>query len=104
MGLAQARVGDTTIGTGSHGKDCCPHTFIGTIVQGCSTVEVNGRGAATVTSITVHACPHCGVGIVIGSSGDVGGEGKGLARVTDAVNEICGMGVIITGSDNVSVG
>lgn len=104
MGIGNSRVGDTTVGTGTHGLKCCPHTFTGTIIQGSTNVTVNGRPAARKFDLTAHACPHCGVGIIIGGSQTVVANGIGTARVGDAVNEICGNGVIINGSGNVTSG
>ena len=104
MGIGNSRVGDTTIGTGTHGLKCCPHTFTGIIVQGSTNCFINGSSAARIFDITAHACPHCGVGIIIGGSTTVVANNRGVARIGDAVNEICGMGNIVSGSGNVKSG
>lgn len=93
-----------TIGTGTHGLPCCPHTFTGTIITGKVTVLINGIPAARITDITAHACPHCGIGIIIGGSSTVNAGGIGVAHIGDPVNEICGSGAIIGGSSNVKSG
>lgn len=99
-----ARVSDITIGMGSHGKKCCPHSITGIIVSGRTNVLINNLPAATQTSIGIHTCPHCGVNMVIGSSSTVYAASLGVARIGDPVTEFCGAGIIVSSSNNVISG
>ena len=98
------RLGDLTLGVGSHGLPCCPHVLTGVRVSGSPDVQVNGRGASRAgADIAVHSCPHCAVNLCVQGSPDVRVNGLGLHRVGDLVTEFCGVGQTVTGSPDVRV-
>ena len=99
---AQSRLWDITIGTGSHGLPCCPHTIVGYRVTGSPDVAVNDRAASRAhADLALHSCPHCAVNLCIQGSHDVRVGGLAAHRVGDAVTEFCGSGVTVTGSPDV---
>lgn len=101
---AVARATDEHRGTCSHGAPCCPHSVVGTIVQGSPDVLINGLSAARLNDSVVHNCPHCGTGFISSASGTVTVNGIPAARVGDEVTYPGGSGVITTASEDVSIG
>lgn len=99
--MLYSKVGDMTFGFGTHGSLCCPHFFPGIIITGNPSVLINNLPSAILMSINIHFCPHCSVGFVMTSSPTVLTSIGGLARLNDMINEICGIGKIISGSPNV---
>ena len=99
---AQARVTDEHRGTCSHGASCCPHSVVGTIIEGSPDTFVNGLQAARLNDSVVHNCPHCGTGHISSASGTVSVNGIPAARLGDAVTYPGGGGTITTSSENVS--
>lgn len=96
------RLWDMTIGTGSHGLPCCPHTIIGYRVTGSPNVDVNGRAASRAhADIALHNCPHCAINLCIQGSPDVLINELPAHCVGDAETEFCGTGITITGSPDV---
>lgn len=100
MGQPQARVGDMTIGVGSHGVPDCPHVIFGVFIQGSQNTLVNGRPNVRVGDLTAHSCPHCPVGMAVTGSSTIVVNGRPTHRLGDVVTEFCGVGVTITGSQN----
>lgn len=110
---AAARLSDSVLGTtaGEHsGHSEPPHgplTITGMISGAVSgNVFVNGRGAATVGSITTEYDGCCGSsqGSVGAGSGSVFINGKPAARLGDALNAHNGTGHVSSGSGDVSMG
>ena len=99
-----ARTSDNHMGICAHGAQCCPHSVIGTIVQGSPNVFVNGRPAARLNDMVRHSCPHCGVGWVDSASSSVFANGIPVARSGDRVRYPGGRGSILSGSSNTIVG
>lgn len=97
---AQARLTDMTVGHGSHGQDCCPHTIIGIFITGSPNHQTNNLLSVRLTDITAHNCPHCPIGMAITASPDKFINNLGAHRVGDVVTEFCGTGVTVTGSPN----
>lgn len=95
------RVGDMTVGTGSHGLKCCPHTIIGFVIIGSPDVYANEMNMARIGDITIHNCPHCPIGILLTGSPDVYANKIQVSRMGDSVNEVCGSGTVVTGSPDV---
>lgn len=100
----QARKFDMTMGICNHGKKCCPHICVGTILFTSNDDETNNRGTARLGDIGVHTCPHCGINQIITCSQTVFTNGMGNARVIDQTTEFCGSGVIVTGSSDTLTG
>jgi len=99
-----ARVSDEHMGICSHGLPCCPHSVVGTIIEGSPNVNANDLAVARLGDPVVHSCPHCGTGNVASSSGTVKANGMGVAREGDAVIYPGGSGVITTASLDVFAG
>lgn len=95
-----ARVGDITIGFGSHGYLECPHALIGIWITGSSNVLVNDRPVVRVGDIGVHFCPHCGINLAIVGASRTLVNDRPVHRVGDVELEMCGIGITITGSPN----
>ncbi len=88
-----SRQWDMTIGIGSHGLPCCPHTLIGYRASGSGDVEVNDRAASrALVDIALHTCPHCAINLCMQGSGNVEVNGYPAHRLTDGVTEFCGWG------------
>ena len=96
-----SKVGDITIGWGSHGKKCCPHIIIGIRITGSydtsTNLAVSSRGPYDISS---HNCPHCGIGMCIQGSSQISINNLPAHRVGDAVTEFCGSGITVTGSND----
>ena len=99
-----ARVTDEHRGICGHGAPCCPHSVVGTIVEGSPDTNINGLPAARLGDLVIHNCPHCGIGWVTSSSGTVNINGRGAARLGDVVTYPGGGGVITTASGDVRAG
>jgi uncharacterized Zn-binding protein involved in type VI secretion len=97
-GSGIARIGDITIGKGTHHLKGCPHVITGVIITGSPITSVDGLGVARVGDLTSHNCPHCSVGILLTGSPITTADGIPVSRFGDAVNETCGSGIIITAS------
>ena len=93
-----ARVTDEHRGICGHGAKCCPHTVVGTIIQGSPDISVNGLQVARLNDRVVHNCPHCGVGWISSASGSVLANGIPVARLGDTVTYPGGTGIITTAS------
>lgn len=99
---SSVRVGDTTIGYGSHGAPECPHTIYGRFIEGSSNVFVNNRKAVRAPlDRTIHSCPHCPNGMAIKGSPTIFINGYSAHRRGDRVTEFCGTGQSIKGSPDV---
>lgn len=107
-----ARLNDSVSGTtaGEHSGHVDAHSpasFSGKISSWCSgNVFINGRPAATVSSITTELDDCCGSsnGSIAAGSGTVFINGKPAARVTDALNAHSGSGAVSSGSGDVFIG
>ena len=99
----QTRQMDITIGFGTHGKNCCPHSIVGFIITGSPNVYTNGIMSGRTTDLGIHTCPHCGINIMLGGSSNTFINNLSSHRIGDPVSEICGAGISITGSPNVIV-
>jgi len=100
MPLSQAKVMDLTLGT-CYYPDTPPHPVVGLVILGAGTVKTNNQATANFISITVHiGCTHSAVGLPVTVSTKKFVEKQGAWRMTDTVNDIYGMGVVITGSPN----
>jgi len=96
---SESRLFDFTIGVGSHGLDCCPHTIVGVRISGSPDTSVNGRATSRAfADIAIHSCPHCGINLCIGGSPDVLTNNLKDHRLGDSETEMCGSGVTVTGS------
>ena len=101
---ASARVTDEHRGICGHGAPCCPHSVVGTIVQGSPDTNINGLAAARLNDAVVHNCPHCGTGYVSSASGTVNINGIPAARLGDSVTYPGGGGTITTASGDTNTG
>lgn len=99
---AITRIGDLTIGVGSHGQPCCPHAITGIHIGGSPKSNANGQPVTRLNDITVHSCPHCGIGMNIAGSPTIKADGLPVTRVGDAVTEFCGSGTCVNGSPDVN--
>jgi hypothetical protein len=98
----QTRLGDMTIGIGSHGLPCCPHGIVGFRITGSQDVYVNNKRASrALIDFAVHTCPHCGVSMCITGSPDTFINNYQTHRLGDMVTEFCGAGITVTGSPDV---
>lgn len=96
---AQTRLGDITIGIGSHGEDCCPHVITGVRITGSPNVGDNSRDLSrAMIDLSIHDCPHCAVNLCLTGSPNVFTNGYPNHRLGDAETEFCGIGVTVTGS------
>jgi len=94
---AQSRLNDITIGVGSHGLPCCPHTIVSIRIMGSNLDMVNGVPSSRITDISCHmSCPHCGISICITGSNLKIIEGLESNIIGDVVTEICGFGTTVT--------
>jgi len=100
MGNPIARVGNISLGQGTHNLPCCPHQIVGTIISGTVTVNIGGVPGALVGSQLVTTCPHCGSGMCIqGATGSLL-ESTPPHRKNDQVTFFCGMGITVEGYEN----
>ena len=99
-----ARKTDEHRGICTHGAPCCPHSVVGTIVEGSLDTNVNTLPAARLNDAVEHDCPHCGTGYISSASGTVKVNGRGAARLGDTVTYPGGSGKITISSDNVNAG
>lgn len=104
MSKPTARLGDKHEGICDHGSICCPHNVTGTIIEGSSSIFVNGKPIARKGDKVIHDCPHCGTGYINVGSSTVHSNVKPTARIGDEVIYPGGKGVIIEGSPNVFTG
>lgn len=92
------RIGDITIGVGSHGLPCCPHVITGIVITSSPSTYAESLGMARIGDLTSHNCPHCPIGILLTGSPTTFAESIPLSRLTDVVNEVCGTGNVVTAS------
>ena len=100
-----ARLGDKAqASSDAHGCPACPHPTIGPIVTGSADVFINGKPAARMDDLGVHA-PCCGPNTFSISRGSstVYVNGKPLARAQDKTTHCGGTGPIIAGSTDVLI-
>lgn len=88
-----------------HGCPACPHPTIGPAVSGSPTVAVNKRAALRVGDTGVHAAC-CGPNTWTAQRGcqTVMIDGRAAFRLGDASRHCGGIGQLVEGSPNVSVG
>ena len=101
---ALARVTDEHRGICGHGAPCCPHSVVGTIIQGSPDTNANGLPVARLNDSIEHNCPHCGTGHVSSCSSTVKANGIGVARLGDSVTYPGGGGTITIASGDVNAG
>jgi len=99
-----ARRYDRTLGHGTHGTICCPHSIVGWFLEGSRNVQANNRFVQRENDYTAHSCPHCGFGMAIQGSNTVRTNRRRTVRNSDAVTEFCGSGRVIVTDGNVRVG
>lgn len=93
---SESRLFDFTIGVGSHGADCCPHTIVGFRITGSPDTNVNGlKTSRSIVDLSVHTCPHCGVNLCIGGSLDVYTNAYKDHCRGDIETEFCGTGITV---------
>ncbi len=100
-----ARLGDLAqVYADAHGSLCCPHPAVGPIVMGSPNVNVNGRPAARLDDIGIHAVC-CGPNLfkVAKGSSTVYVNGKPIARLNDKTQHCGGSGPIILASNDVLI-
>jgi len=101
--IGLARIGDISIGTGTHGLPCCPHTIIGVIVTGSPNTNCNNKPVARKPDIVAHSCPHCGIGVTLTAATKTFCNNIPVHRLNDLVFWTCGIGVTITASPDTFV-
>jgi uncharacterized Zn-binding protein involved in type VI secretion len=102
----QGRVGDKSqVPSDSHGCPGCPHSCVGPGTKGSPNVKVNGKPALRVTDTGVHSSC-CGANTWVAKAGSATVFINNLKahRLGDAVQHCGGMGQLIEGSPNVTVG
>ena len=99
----QTRIGDMTIGYGSHGLSCCGHIIVGIRITGSEDHNTNSLKTSRITDLAIHSCPHCPVNMCIGGSPDKNINSLPTHRLGDIVTEFCGVGITVTGSRNTFV-
>jgi uncharacterized Zn-binding protein involved in type VI secretion len=100
-----ARLGDKAqVDSDAHGCPSCPHPGVGPIVVGSPDVNINGKPAARLDDLGIHAvcCGPNNFNIVKGSP-TVYVNGKPLARRNDKTKHCGGTGPIIEGSPDVLI-
>ena len=100
-----ARLGDKAQASAhAHGCPACPHPTIGPIVTGSANVFINGKAAARLDDLGVHAacCGPNNFSIARGSP-TVYVNGKPLARAQDKTKHCGGTGPIVAGSTDVLI-
>lgn len=96
---SQSRLGDITIGIGSHSQGCCMHILVGIRVTGSRDTTDNSRDLSRAgIDLSIHDCPHCAVNMCLSGSPNVFTNGYPNHRVGDIETEFCGIGVTVTGS------
>lgn len=106
MSQPAGRLGDLSLAPlDSHGCPTCPHPSLGPFVTGSTNVRINGRPAARVGDLGLHAAC-CGTNLFNAAmgSGTVFINGKKAHRMGDVAKHCGGMGVTISGSSDVHVG
>jgi len=93
-----ARRTDEHRGICDHGAQCCPHSVIGSIIEGSVNSLADGLEIARLNDRVMHNCPHCGTGTISSASSSVMVDGIGVARIGDTVTYPGGGGIITTGS------
>ena len=99
--LPVTRIFDSTYGHGSHGEDCCGHSFGGFHIAGSTTVWAENLPVSRLLDIGIHFCPHCPVNMNIKSSKTVLYEMTPSHRIFESVTEFCGMGSSISSCSTV---
>lgn len=94
--LMPTRVTDTTFGHGSHGLECCGHSFSGIHITGDFTTYIENLPVARITDTGFHFCPHCATNMNISGSMTTYYANLPSHCLTDTVTEFCGMGNSIT--------
>ena len=102
----QARVGDFAfVPADAHGCPACPHPCTGPGVMGSPNVQINGSSALRLGDPGLHAaCCGPNVWVVAMGSGSVSINDMPAARLTDITVHCGGIGALVMGSGNVSVG
>lgn len=99
-----ATVGDKALcSADSHGCPACPHTVIGPIKTGSSTVKINGKPAARVGDTGTHeACCGSNTFKIVSGDPDVLIDGRPAARLGDKTAHCGGIGKIVDASITIS--
>ena len=90
--LPVTRVFDKTYGHGTHGLECCGHSFSGFHLSGDFTTWVEDFPVSRLTDIGVHYCPHCPINMNVQSVKTVLYSMLPSHCLTQTVTEFCGMG------------
>jgi len=77
---------------------------VGTIISGSGDHSTNNLGSARVNDVTNHDCKHCSTGILISGSTNYSVNNLPSSRIGDIVCEMCGVGIIVTGSSDQDIG
>jgi uncharacterized Zn-binding protein involved in type VI secretion len=88
----------------NHGCPGCPHVVSGPAIAGSRNVNVNGRAALNVGATGVHVCCAGGQWTAQVGSTTVFINGQGAHRQGDAVKHCDTLGVMLSGSPDVSAG
>jgi uncharacterized Zn-binding protein involved in type VI secretion len=101
-----SRVGDkANCPIDAHGKNCCPHNVIGPALSGSPDVSINGKPVLRIGDPGVHsACCGPNTWKCAAGSGTVVVNGLPVARLGDATSHCGGIGTMIEGSPDVSIG
>lgn len=102
MGKPKVRVLDNISGVCAHIIPPVANNITGIITSGATSVLINNKPTATVTSNVVTTCPVCGSGIIMAGDNTVLVENKPIAVVTSSI--VLGSGstaIALKGSNNV---
>ena len=100
-----ATVNSISVGFGSHGSMCCPHSMTGVMVKGSPDTYAAGLNVVRVSDLGSHAgCPHCQTNLTVQGAVMVYANGISVSRAGDAETEVCGMGNIVSGINTVLAG
>jgi hypothetical protein len=94
------RTGDLSLGICSIGAKCCPHTWVSVHIKGSGNTYTNKRQTMRVGDIGVASCPHCPVSIATTGAPYSYSENKRIHRVGDIHIVPCGIGMVITASND----
>lgn len=99
-----ARRLDLTVGSGSHGKKCCPHSLSGVHMMTRKNVTGNSRGMVTRGDIGIHNCPHCPYFMAIGNRHYVKHNNRPAHHELAMFTDFCGVSyTICTGPKNITM-
>ena len=102
MGLqANTRIGDISIGICSIGANCCPHTWVSVHIIGAPNTYTENRNQMRVGDLGASTCPHCPISIALTGTNNSICEDRDIHRVRDIHIVPCGIGIVVTGSDNI---